>query len=38
MSQEEFSRRFKNSPIKRTKHTGLTRNAKAVLESARSSK
>jgi epoxyqueuosine reductase len=38
MSQEEFSRRFKNSPMKRTKHSGLTRNAKAVLESARSSK
>lgn len=38
MSQEEFSRRFKKSPMKRTKHSGLTRNAKAVLESARSSK
>jgi epoxyqueuosine reductase len=33
MSQEEFSRRFRKSPIKRTKHSGLTRNAKAVLES-----
>ncbi|RPI05599.1 MAG: tRNA epoxyqueuosine(34) reductase QueG [Ignavibacteriae bacterium] len=33
MSQEEFSRRFKNSPIKRTKHSGLTRNAKAIIES-----
>ena len=38
MTQEEFSRRFKKSPMKRTKHSGLTRNAKAVLESARSSK
>jgi len=38
LSQEEFSRRFKKSPMKRTKHSGLTRNAKAVLESARSSK
>jgi epoxyqueuosine reductase len=38
MNQEEFSRRFKKSPIKRTKHSGLTRNAKAVLESNRSSK
>jgi epoxyqueuosine reductase len=33
MSQEEFSRRFRRSPMKRTKHSGLTRNAKAVLES-----
>ena len=38
MSQEEFSRRFRGSPIKRTKHSGLKRNAKAVLESAKSSK
>ena len=38
MTHEEFSRRFKKSPMKRTKHSGLTRNAKAVLESARSSK
>jgi epoxyqueuosine reductase len=33
MSQEEFSQRFRKSPIKRTKHSGMTRNAKAVLES-----
>ncbi|MCX6120187.1 MAG: tRNA epoxyqueuosine(34) reductase QueG [Ignavibacteriales bacterium] len=33
MHQEEFSRRFRKSPIKRTKHSGMTRNAKAVLES-----
>ena len=33
MSQEEFSRRFRGSPIKRTKHSGLKRNAKAVMES-----
>ena len=33
MSQEEFSRRFRESPIKRTKHSGLKRNAQAVLES-----
>ena len=38
INQEEFSRRFSKSPIKRTKHSGLTRNAKALLESARSSK
>jgi epoxyqueuosine reductase len=38
MSQEEFSRRFRKSPIKRTKHSGLTRNARAVLESKKSSK
>ena len=37
MSQEEFSRRFRKSPMKRTKHSGLTRNAKAVLESKRTS-
>jgi epoxyqueuosine reductase len=29
---EEFSRRFKNSPIKRTKREGMVRNAKAVQE------
>jgi len=33
MSQEEFDRRFRRSSIRRTKHSGLTRNAKAVLES-----
>jgi epoxyqueuosine reductase len=33
LTQEEFSSRFRKSPIKRTKHSGLTRNAKAVLES-----
>jgi len=36
ISQEEFSRRFRKSPIKRTKHIGLTRNAAAVLESQHS--
>jgi epoxyqueuosine reductase len=38
MSQEEFSRRFKDSSIKRTKRSGLIRNAKAVLESQGSSR
>ena len=33
MSQEDFSRRFRRSPVKRTKHAGLVRNARAVLES-----
>jgi epoxyqueuosine reductase len=33
LTQSEFSSRFRKSPIKRTKHSGLTRNAKAVLES-----
>lgn len=32
MSQEEFSQKFKGSPIKRTKREGLTRNAQIVLE------
>ena len=32
ISTEEFSRRFRRSPIKRTKRQGLVRNAKAVLE------
>lgn len=32
MTQEEFSRRFKRSPVKRTKLQGLRRNAKAVLD------
>jgi len=29
---EEFTRRFRKSPIKRTKREGLIRNAKAILE------
>lgn len=33
ISSEEFSRRFRKSPIKRTKRDGLVRNARAVLES-----
>jgi epoxyqueuosine reductase len=37
MSQEEFSRRFRRSAIKRTKRNGLVRNAKGVLESGKSS-
>jgi epoxyqueuosine reductase len=37
INQEEFSRRFKGSPMKRTKHAGLTRNAKAVIDSGDSS-
>jgi len=32
ISQEEFSRRFKNSPIKRTKRSGIIRNAQTVLK------
>ena len=35
MPQEEFSKRFKRSPVKRTKLQGLRKNAKAVLESKR---
>ena len=31
LSPEEFSLRFRGSPIKRTKHAGLTRNARIVL-------
>ena len=31
MTQEEFSRRFRKSPIKRTKLAGLTRNARAII-------
>jgi epoxyqueuosine reductase len=38
MSQEEFNRRFHRSSIKRAKQAGLTRNARGVLESAKSSK
>lgn len=38
MSREEFNRRFYRSPVKRAKHTGLTRNAKYILESVESSK
>jgi epoxyqueuosine reductase QueG len=30
MEQEEFSRRFKKSPIKRTKLAGLKRNLRAL--------
>ena len=37
MSQEEFSRWFKDSAIKRTKRNGLIRNAKAVIDSWKSS-
>ncbi len=32
ITEEEFSRRFRRSPVKRTKRRGLVRNAKAVLE------
>ena len=32
MSSQEFSRRFARSPIKRTKHAGLTRNARCASE------
>ncbi len=32
MTQEDFSKRFRNSPIKRTKLAGLRRNAEAVKE------
>ncbi|MFI5252286.1 MAG: tRNA epoxyqueuosine(34) reductase QueG [Bacteroidota bacterium] len=32
ITQEEFSRRFTKSPIKRTKVSGLTRNAKILLQ------
>ncbi len=32
MSREDFSLRFKGSPIKRTKHEGLMRNIRAVLD------
>jgi epoxyqueuosine reductase len=32
IADEEFSRRFRHSPVKRTKRRGLVRNAKAVLE------
>jgi epoxyqueuosine reductase len=31
MTQEEFSRRFRNSPVKRTKRRGLLRNVAVVL-------
>jgi epoxyqueuosine reductase len=37
MDQEEFSKRFTKSPIKRTKLAGLQRNARALLESQASS-
>jgi len=32
MSEEEFRERFQGSPVKRTKHSGLMRNVKAVLK------
>ncbi len=32
ITQEDFSNRFKNSPIKRTKVSGLRRNSKLILE------
>lgn len=32
MTQEEFTARFRKSPIKRTKRSGLTRNAQAALD------
>lgn len=32
ITEEEFSRRFRRSPVKRTKRKGLVRNANAVLE------
>ncbi|HLA68930.1 MAG TPA: tRNA epoxyqueuosine(34) reductase QueG [Bacteroidota bacterium] len=35
MSTEEFSSRFKKSPIKRTKLSGIVRNARAVLKGSR---
>jgi epoxyqueuosine reductase len=38
LDQKEFSRRFHHSPIKRTKHSGLARNARALLESQTSSR
>jgi epoxyqueuosine reductase len=38
MNQKEFSKRFYNSAVKRAKLSGLTRNAKAVLESQPTSK
>jgi epoxyqueuosine reductase len=37
LSQEEFSRQFHRSPVKRTKQSGLVRNANAVLESQQTS-
>ena len=35
ISQEEFSKRFKDSPIKRTKREGIIRNASVVLNSVK---
>ena len=32
ITEEEFSRRFRRSPVKRTKRAGIVRNAKALLE------
>jgi epoxyqueuosine reductase len=34
MNEEEFREKFQGSPVKRTKHSGLTRNVKAVLNSS----
>ncbi len=36
MTQEEFSKKFKGSPIKRTKREGLTRNVRIVLDQQKS--
>jgi epoxyqueuosine reductase QueG len=35
MTQEEFSARFRKSPLKRSKIEGLQRNASALLENGR---
>jgi epoxyqueuosine reductase len=37
ISQEEFSRRFRQNPVKRAKREGLIRNARAVIESQKPS-
>jgi len=36
MTEEEFRERYRKSPIKRTKHAGLVRNARAVLAEQKS--
>jgi epoxyqueuosine reductase len=38
INQEEFSRQFRRSTVKRTKQSGLIRNVRAVLESQQTSK
>ena len=38
ITQKEFSARFRKSPVKRTKRSGLIRNAKAVLDGEANSK